>query len=222
MEGFMMFPTTLLGSGVVLALLAQGPSPAAFAEARLAASLRGDTAAYRRLLHPAVQACLGPESGIYLRFLLRHDPTMPAKAPVAQAELKPVPGPIPPGADSLTPFPVPPTHLLSVTYRVDSTDTRSIGAQLVRYRDSWVEVIGCPTKGGLAAIAARLAAFDRRWDDATTSRAGLPPALATEAAGLIRAGRLVDAIGLLNRTGGLPLEVARDVAHLIKADPGRA
>ena len=208
-------------SGFAAPLAAQSTlsDVAAFASRRLHVIVSGDTAAYRRLLHPNDQQCLATHGGggALLQTMVRFTPDTPPRADLTAADLTPLHAIPSRGMDSLLAFPTVPTHQLDLTYRPDSTDSRTVRVLLAVNTGRWVEIVGCPTPRGVAEFTRRAEALDRRWDDADRARGALPDSVAGAVRSLIREGRRIEAIHAVQ--AALPeisLAVARDVVSLFR------
>lgn len=188
-----------------------------FAQRVLVAFATRDTAAYRSLLHPEVQRCLGADAPPYL------DAAIDMRVPLFATSLRlerwtmvPAGRGAPPAVGSLAEQV---RHQMDLHYRFAETGSGSIRVEAVQDAGGWRAVLACPSRGEVAAAAARLAER-RAFRERVRQRAdSLPAAWRRELLLLIGAGRQVDAALRYRELSGSDLREAAAIVDYLWLRP---
>ncbi|MBK8064262.1 MAG: hypothetical protein IPK29_09605 [Betaproteobacteria bacterium] len=210
-------PAALRAAGPAPSLEATAGAPGSELLGRLVVSANNARAmeARRALLHPgAMQCAVGEGANRYQvelqkQFRQRIGDYRLAAGPIGE----------PPWRDRYD-YPVTPTHRLQILFDRAGDPPRtyagSIEVLMARHGERWLEVIGCPKRGGVPRTDGGGYSSAQR---VQALAAGLPPSLRAEIVDLMRQGRRSDAIRRFQAATGEDVLTGHDVVDQLMRSP---
>lgn len=171
-----------------------------------------DRAALERFIHPAVRACINPETKAYFDFTRRLEADADTSGVEHVTKLAPLktepPAALPP--DGFT-TPVRPVYEL----QIDFDRGELLLLYLAEWKGSWYEVYPCPNAKGMAYFGKQKAEIDQLEKKAAQLVAGLPDPLRRELTDLLRRQEKSEAIQKYRQVSGADIRMAVLVVDLL-------
>ncbi|HSV04797.1 MAG TPA: hypothetical protein VLI41_16495 [Phenylobacterium sp.] len=222
-------PFRAAGLALAAALLIAATAPnmpaataqrSAFAAAFVEALHSQDAARVTANYHPAVRACMTPQTRAFFDVIVADDLRNGRRIGAYKlTALKPVTGPpalmgLP--ADGFA-YPVAPTHEMQVETKTGPTSAFVLLRYLAPASGRWYVVYPCPNARGMQFMARRTEERERQIDEGRKLAASLPPELRRELSGLLAKGHLIDAIARYRQATGADDQSAHRVMAALEA-----
>jgi hypothetical protein len=190
-----------------------------FVQAYMAAVSASDAAALRRLLHPAVLACIDDKTREFFDSMLARD--LRAR-PTAGYRISRVERLRPDGGGGLWPadmfrYPVAPTRQIQIDFETGPSSSTTLVREIALSKGSWLWVLPCPNAKGVAFFREQQVKGQRQRAQAEQLAAGIGEPLRSEIRQLLAEQRRVEAIKKYREASGLDLTTAVQVIDVIQA-----
>ena len=214
-------PIAVLIAGLLMIGYAQGaedPAELAFVQKLVAAINRDDREARKSLMHPDALVCdqalkQAMAEGAYA-------PKQSKIPPGYRWQISAIPAGVAGWFPDKFDYPVRPTHQLSIDFDTAPTRSDGIVLQVVRYRNEWREVTGCP-KAETVSEARNAARARRQQQERIHSLAtNIAPKLKSEVLRHLADGRKVDAILHYRNASDEDLAIAKGVIEQLQQERG--
>lgn len=183
----------------------------AFVQKIVSAINRDDKEARKNLMHPDALVC-----DQALKQAMSEGAYVPKQSKIPSGyrwEISPMPAGVAGWFPDKFDYPVRPTHQLNIDFDTAPTRSEGILLQVVRYRNEWREVTGCPKAETVAEAKHAAAARGKQEGHIRELAANIAPKLKGEVLRHLAEGRKVDAILHYRNASNEDLAVAKGVVE---------